>query len=134
VLEKPTDPDLGYSRVHLCSALGGKEGQGPKGRKGKDRSNQANGEEAETLNNMSYMSYISANNNSISIYDWLLDSGTTSHICPICNAFINYYPMLSLPSGSLCIFVKLTLDGLFSYHKSATVVEECESGMNYLSV
>jgi len=42
--------------------------------------------------------------------------------------------VLSLPSGSPCIFMKLTLDGLFSYHKSATVVEECKSGMNYLSV
>ena len=44
------------------------------------------------------------------------------------------YPLLSLPSGSPCIFAKLTLDGLFGYHKSATVVEECKSGMHYLSV
>ncbi|KAF4622418.1 hypothetical protein D9613_009127 [Agrocybe pediades] len=78
---------------------GGREGQGPKGRKGphRGRSNQAREEEEDnnsaTLNNVTYMSYSSTNSSPISKYDWFLDSGTTSHICAIREAFIEYQPL-----------------------------------------
>ena len=60
---------------------GGKEGQGLKGRKGSGRKNWAHQVENvnSSLNNACYM----AGNSQISRYDWLLDSGTTSHICTI---------------------------------------------------
>jgi len=82
-----------HKKGHLrseCWAKGGaKEGQGPKGRKGKNRSNQARAKEAEALNNISYMV---SNNNEISAYTWVLDLATTSHICNIRDAFVNFYP------------------------------------------
>jgi len=38
---------------------------------------------------------MASHNNSceISQYDWILDSATTSHICPIHDAFIDYKPL-----------------------------------------
>ena len=33
------------------------------------------------------------NSHQISQYDWILDSATTSHICAIRNAFIDYTPL-----------------------------------------
>ena len=33
------------------------------------------------------------NSHQISQYDWILDSATASHICVICDAFIDYTPL-----------------------------------------
>ena len=33
------------------------------------------------------------NSHEISQYDWILDSATTSHICAMCDAFIDYIPL-----------------------------------------
>jgi transposase InsO family protein len=70
---------------------GGKEGQGPKGRKGKKggRANQAE-EINSNLNECAYMAHHS-NSHDISKFDWLLDSGTTSHICTTRDTFTEFH-------------------------------------------
>ena len=71
---------------------GGKEGQGPKGRKGPNRGNRSNqAQEANTdLNEASYMAF---NTREINKFDWIFDTGSTSHICTQRDAFIDYYPL-----------------------------------------
>jgi hypothetical protein len=82
-----------HKRGHMskdCWAKGGgKEGQGPKGRKGPNRSNQAQ-EANSNLNKVSYMTY---GTREINKFDWIFDTGTTSHICMQRDAFIDYYPL-----------------------------------------
>ncbi|PFH45825.1 hypothetical protein AMATHDRAFT_106345, partial [Amanita thiersii Skay4041] len=57
---------------------GGKEGQGPKRKKGKEKTNQAQDNNVNSLlNDTLYM----ASATDFSKYDWILNSGTTSHIC-----------------------------------------------------
>ena len=76
----------GHSKEDCWNKGGGKEGQGPKGlRKGPNRANQV-AKEDPSLNQVAYM----ARKSFTSQYDWYLDSGTTSHICPIKDAFTNY--------------------------------------------
>jgi transposase InsO family protein len=75
----------GHTREDCWNKGGGKEGQGPRGRKGPNRANQAT-ETNPSLNDVVYM----ARQSTTSKYDWYLDSGTTSHICPIKEAFTNY--------------------------------------------
>jgi len=72
----------GHMAKDCWSKGGGSEGKGPKGRgsgKGCHRSNQA----AETMNQLlsdtSYMA--NTDPDQFSKLDWILDSGTTSHIC-----------------------------------------------------
>ena len=75
----------------LLGQGGGKEGQGPKGWIGqnKNRSNQA--QEANLdLNEASYMAY---GTQKINQFDWIFDTGSTSHICTQRDAFIDYYPL-----------------------------------------
>ena len=80
---------LGHFKEDCWAKGGGKEGQGPKGRSGKHRANQAQ-ETSESLNNIAYMGF---NGTDFSNYDWLLDCGSTSHICNIRDAFVDYYPI-----------------------------------------
>ena len=57
-----------------------------------NRAHQA--EEVNTnLNNCAYMASHFSNSREISKVDWLLDSGTTSHICTTHDAFTEYYPV-----------------------------------------
>jgi len=71
---------------------GGKEGQGLKGRKGLKKGNKVNqAEEVNTdLNDCAYMASPFTHSREITKYDWLLDSGTTSHICTIRDAFTEF--------------------------------------------
>ena len=88
---------MGHIKADCWAKGGGKEGQGPKGRKGKNRANQAT-ETTESLNNIAYMAF---NNNDFSNYDWLLDCGSTSHICNIRDAFVDYYPIRDPKDASI---------------------------------
>jgi len=71
---------------------GGKEGQGPKGRKGQRKGNKANqAEEVNAdLNNCAHTASPFNHSHNISKYGWLLDSGTTSHICTVRDAFTEF--------------------------------------------
>ena len=74
---------------------GGREGQGPKGRRGpnrKHRSNQAADNTNNDLNDTSYMAS-AGKSREFSKYDWILDSGSTSHICTAREAFNDYTPL-----------------------------------------
>ncbi|TFK17283.1 hypothetical protein FA15DRAFT_561514, partial [Coprinopsis marcescibilis] len=70
----------GHIRAECWAKGGGREGQGPKGQRNPNRTHQAN-DTSTSLNDVTYMANPSANNPDTSRYDWLLDSGTTSHIC-----------------------------------------------------
>jgi transposase InsO family protein len=75
---------------------GGHEGQGPKGRKGGStsktgRANQACEDINNALNND--VAYMAINSTPFSKYNWLLNSGSTSHICPNKDALIDYLPV-----------------------------------------
>ena len=85
---------IGHIKPDCWEEGGGKEGQGPKGRKGSKKRNKANqAEEHNTnLNDCAYMTFSNNHSRQISKYDWLLDSGTTSHICTIREAFTKYSP------------------------------------------
>jgi hypothetical protein len=85
----------GHMARDCWSKGGGKEGQGPGNRKrgGKFRNSQnRSNQSTETtdinigLSDVAYM----ANTNTFSNYDWLLDSGTTTHICKNRNEISNY--------------------------------------------
>jgi hypothetical protein len=76
----------GHMARDCWSKGGGKEGQGPGSRKrgrfksNQNRSNQSS-ETTESINiGLSDVAYM-ANTNTFSYYNWLLDSGTTAHIC-----------------------------------------------------
>jgi len=84
----------GHVKADCWAKGGGREGQGPKTRKGPNRagrSNQAADKINDDLNDVSYMAY--SNTHEISRYDWILDSGSTSHICTIREAFTEYHPL-----------------------------------------
>jgi transposase InsO family protein len=83
----------GHVKGDCWAKGGGKEGQGPKGRKGSKKGNKANqaAEEVNTnLNDCAYMASPFNHSREITKYDWLLDSGTTSHICTIRDAFTEF--------------------------------------------
>ena len=82
----------GHLKPDCWAKGGGKEGQGPKGRKGKkgNRANQAAEEVNTNLNDCAYMASPFNHSHEITKYDWLLDSGTTSHICTIRDAFTEF--------------------------------------------
>jgi transposase InsO family protein len=87
----------GHFSADCWAKGGGKEGQGPKGRKGgkKNRANQAE-DVNSSLNDVCYMA---SNSREISKYDWLLDSATTSHVCPIREAFVEFRPVEETLNG-----------------------------------
>ena len=83
----------GHVKGDCWAKGGGKEGQGPKGRKGNKKGNKANqaAEEVNTnLNDCAYMASPFNHSHEITKYDWLLDSGTTSHICTVRDAFTEF--------------------------------------------
>jgi hypothetical protein len=70
---------------------GGKEGQGPKGWKGPNRNKSNQAQEANSsLNEVLYMAY---GTREINQFDWIFNTGSTSHICMQRDAFIDYYPL-----------------------------------------
>src|SRR5580765_7497394 len=85
----------GHLAADCWSKGGGKEGQGPKGRKkgkkGGHRANQAE-EVNSNLNDCAYMVSEPHKSHDISKFDWLLDSGATSHICTVRDAFTDFTP------------------------------------------
>ncbi|KAJ3499572.1 hypothetical protein NLJ89_g10085 [Agrocybe chaxingu] len=136
----------GHMKKDCWAKGGGREGQGPKGRKGKDRSNQA----IDTnLNDIACMAYeeptefacmaISTLNNTrdISNYDWLLDSGTTSHICPIREAFTDYVPLknssvqgvgtAAITAGRGTVMVNFSVNGKTLRHQLRDVLHVPEA-------
>ena len=86
----------GHVSADCWSKGGGKEGQGPKGRKkekkGGYKANHA--EEVNTnLNDCAYMVSAPHHSHEFTRHDWLLDSATTSHICTIREAFVDFKPV-----------------------------------------
>ena len=89
---------MGHIAADCWAKGGGKEGKGPKGRKGTRKKNRAN--QAENVNsNLNDACYMAGNSREISKFDWLLDSGTTSHICTIREAFTNFHPIEETLNG-----------------------------------
>ena len=88
----------GHIAADCWAKGGGKEGQGPKGRKGNGKKNKAN--QAEDINSsLNDACYMAGNSREISKFDWLLDSGTTSHICTIHEAFTEFHPVEEILNG-----------------------------------
>ena len=66
--------------------------------KGNGKKNRAN--QAEEINSsLNDACYMAGNSQEISKYDWILDSGTTSHICTIQEAFTEFYPVEEILNG-----------------------------------
>ena len=81
----------GHVKADCWAEGGGKEGQGPKQKKGggnRGKSNQTQDNVNETLGDVAYTSR--STGVEFSKDDWMLDSGTTSHICPNVDAFRNF--------------------------------------------
>ena len=139
-----------HKKGHLakdCWAKGGgKEGQGPKGRKksnggNKNRANQATDTVNDALADVAY----SANTRILSHYDWVLDSGTTSHICNQRKAFIEYTPLKDSPvqglgsipaqaTGRGTVVANFTVKGNNIRHKLQDVLHIPEAPNSLLSV
>ena len=88
----------GHLKKDCWSKGGGQEGKGPgKGRRRRDRANQATDQSTSTdLNNLTFFASVAlsvGSDHTISKSDWILDSGTTSHICPTREAFSDYTPL-----------------------------------------
>ena len=88
----------GHMKTECWGKGGGREGQGPRGRKRRDHAHQAREVTEQSsgtnLNDVTFIaSVLSAVDLGISKSDWILDSGTTSHICPIRDAFSGYVPL-----------------------------------------
>ncbi|KAF8700276.1 hypothetical protein AX14_000815 [Amanita brunnescens Koide BX004] len=84
---------------------GGKEGQGPRSWKGKrDQAHQAQGDEASADENLTAFGYMAAPVD-FSKDDWLMDCGTSTHICTTREMFVDYTPENSTIKGlrALCI-------------------------------
>ena len=78
----------GHIAAECWAKGGGREGQGPKGRKGSGRKNRAN--QAQEINsNLNDVAYMTTYGE-ISKFDWLLDCGSTSHICTTRDAFTDF--------------------------------------------
>ena len=77
---------------------GGKEGQGPKGRKGTGKRNRAH-QAKEVNSSLNDACFMAGNLQDSSKYDWLLDSCTTSHVCPIQDAFTDFRPVKEILHG-----------------------------------
>ena len=86
----------GHIAAECWAKGGGKEGQGPKGRKPgkKNRANQAQ-EVNSSLNDVAYMTTYGE----MSKYDWLLDCGSTSHVCTIREAFTDFQTVSETLNG-----------------------------------
>lgn len=83
----------GHYKRDCWAKGGGMEGKGPKGRKGKERTNQAT-EDSPDLNTAVAVAYMARSDElDTSKLVWHLDSGTTSHICTMRDAFQTYTPL-----------------------------------------
>ncbi|KZT51067.1 hypothetical protein CALCODRAFT_405442, partial [Calocera cornea HHB12733] len=69
----------GHSRADCWSKGGGKEGQGPRSKGKKKKSDHAN-QADDTNDNLLDAAYHVTPGSGFTHQDWLLDSGTTSHI------------------------------------------------------
>jgi len=87
---------VGHTFAKCWAPGGGAEGQGPR-QKRKDKSNQAEDNEGEDV---AYNAVDSTPqfDSRFANSQWLADSGTTSHITPVREAFLDYTP---LPSSSI---------------------------------
>ena len=89
---------MGHIAVDCWAKGGEKEGKGPKGREGTGKKNQAN--QAENVNSdLNDACYMAGNPREISKFDWLLNSGTTSHICTIQEAFTDFHSIEEMLNG-----------------------------------
>ena len=88
----------GHILLDCWAKGGGKKDQGPKGRKGAGKRNKANQVEEVNLS-LKNACYMARNSCEISKYNWLLNSGTTSHICTICEAFTEFSPIEEMING-----------------------------------
>jgi hypothetical protein len=107
---------------------GGKEGQGPKGRKkGKKGGHKANQAEETNSTNLNNCAYMVSEPHTTSKMDWLLDSGTTSHICTVREAFTSFQHTTGEtlkgvgPKGPAIkrrgtVKIKFEFDGQITYH------------------
>jgi len=87
----------GHMAKDCWSKGGGSEDKGPKGQgsgKGGHQSNQASEATNRILSDALYMA--NADPDRFSKLDWILDSGTTSHICTACDAFTDYAQLLNV--------------------------------------
>ena len=140
-----------HKKGHLAkdcwSKGGGKEGQGPKSRRrnnGGNRGNRAN-QATEVVNNALADVAYSANAHTLSRYDWVSDSATTSHICNQREAFINYTPLKNSPvqglgsipaqaAGCGTVIVNFAVKGDNIQHKLQDVPHVPEAPNSLLSV
>ena len=88
----------GHIKSECWAKGGGREGQGPKGRKGSGKKNRAN-QAQEVNSSLNDVAYTATTYGDITKYDWLLDSGTTSHICTIREAFTEFHPVKETLNG-----------------------------------
>jgi len=119
----------GHMAKDCWSQGGGSEGKGPKGRgsgKGGHRSNQASEATNRLLSDASYMA--NADPDRFSKLDWILDSGTTSHICTARDAFTDYAQLSNVTmqgvwkgqaevEGRGTIVVKFSVEGKIIRHQ-----------------
>ncbi|KIJ42164.1 hypothetical protein M422DRAFT_81072, partial [Sphaerobolus stellatus SS14] len=111
----------GHVKKDCWSKGGGQEGKGPRGKRIKgSRKEQANQVEESVGNSFSFMAHNGSHD--FSKYDWILDSGTTSHISTTQESFVDYkilngatvkgigaQPVPAVGRGS--VIVKFTVDG-----------------------
>ena len=81
----------GHIEAECWAKGGGREGQGPKGRKGSGKRNRAN-QAQEVNSSLNDVAYMATTYGEISKYDWLLDCGSTTHICTAREAFTDFIP------------------------------------------
>jgi hypothetical protein len=140
-----------YKKGHLakdCWSKGrGNEGQGPKGRKQNSGSNRGNctNQAINTVNGTLADVAYSVNMRPLSHYDWVLDSGTTSHISNQCKAFIDYMPLEDSPiqglgsismqaTGRRTVIANFTVKGSNIQHKLQDVLHVHEAPSSLLLV
>jgi hypothetical protein len=74
---------MGHIATDCWSKGGGKDGKGPGRRGKKEKANKADDVASDFVETAEAAKF-----NNISLYSWLADSGTTSHICNNRTAFI----------------------------------------------
>ena len=123
----------GHMKTECWGKGGGREGQGPKGRSRRDRAHQATEATGQSngtnLNDVTFIaSALSAIDLGISKSDWILDSGTTSHICPTRDAFSGYVHLKGMTiegvggnpvpvEGRGAVLVEFTINGKIVRHQ-----------------
>jgi hypothetical protein len=122
---------------------GGREGQGPKGRKGPNREQRSNQAQESIKNSLGDVAY-ATNNHEFSKYDWILDSGTTSHLCVMREAFIDYTevnsevhgvgPNPAIVKGRGTVVVNFKVDGHMIRHTLRNVLHVPEATNCLLSI